>query len=122
MTDTPQPAADVRSIGIQCNLLAVPPLKKLKCKDDIIEDITEESEVEETDVDHLYWCAASSPEGDGNEMAVRWKSLMEHICDRHNECYHLPLGVEERRKKWFQPGILVLSVYIYVHACMHAFT
>ena len=71
---------------------------------------------------HLYWCVASSPEGDGNEMAVRWKSLMEHICDRHNECYHLPLGVEERRKKWFQPGILVLSVYIYVHACMHAFT
>ena len=56
---------------------------------------------------HLYWCVASSPEGDGNEMAFRWKSLMEHICDRHNECYHLPLGVEERRKKWFQPDILV---------------
>ena len=54
---------------------------------------------------HLYWCAASSPESDGNEMAVRWKSLMEHICD------YLPLGVEERLKKWFQPGISVLSVY-----------
>ena len=49
MTDMPQP--DVRSIGIQWNLLAVPPLKKLQCKDDINEDITEESEVEETDVD-----------------------------------------------------------------------
>ena len=54
MTDMPQPAADVRSIGIQCNLLAVPPLKKLQCKDDIIEDITEESEVEETDVDTSF--------------------------------------------------------------------
>ena len=54
MTDTPQPAADVRLFGIQCNLLAVPPLKKLKCKDDIIEDITEESEVEETDVDTSF--------------------------------------------------------------------
>ena len=54
MTDTPQPAADVRSIGIQCNLLTVPPLKKLKCKDDIIEDTTEESEVEETDVDTSF--------------------------------------------------------------------
>ena len=49
---------------------------------------------------HLCWCAAS-PGGDGNEMAVRWKSLMEHICDRHNECYHLPLGVEERHKIGF---------------------
>ena len=54
MTDTPQPAADVRSIGIQCNFLALPPLKKLKCKDDIIEDITEESEVEETDVNTSF--------------------------------------------------------------------
>ena len=52
MTNMPQP--DVQSIGIQCNLLAVPPLKKLQCKDDIIEDITEESEVEETDVDTSF--------------------------------------------------------------------
>ena len=55
MTDTPQPAADVQSIGIQCNLLAVPPLKKLKYKDDIIEDITEESKVEETVVDTSFY-------------------------------------------------------------------
>ena len=60
---------------------------------------------------HLYWCAASSPEGNGNEMLIRWKSLMEHIYDKHDECYHLPLNVEERRKRWFQPGISVLTVY-----------
>ena len=54
MTNTPQP--DVRSIGIQCNLLAVPPLKKLQCKDDISKDVTEESEVEETDVDTSFDC------------------------------------------------------------------
>ena len=52
---------------------------------------------------HLYWCAASAPEGNGDEMAVRWKSLMEHLCDQHDRCYHLPLG--DRRKKWFIPGI-----------------
>ena len=48
------PQLNVRSIGVQCNLLAVPPLKKLQCKDDIIQDIIEESlpsEAEETDVD-----------------------------------------------------------------------
>ena len=53
---------------------------------------------------HLYWCAASSPEGDGHEMVVRWKSLMEHICDRHDECYHLPLEGRDRHKKWLVSG------------------
>ena len=51
------PQLDVRSIGIQCNLLAVPPLKKLQCKDDIIQDIIEQSlpsEAEETDVDTSF--------------------------------------------------------------------
>ena len=59
----------------------------------------------------IYLCAESSTEGNGSKMAIKWKSLMEHICDKHDECYHLPLGVEERRKKWLQPGILVLTVY-----------
>ena len=25
---------------------------------------------------HMYWCAASAPDGDGKEMVTRWKSLM----------------------------------------------
>ena len=51
------PQLDVQSIGIQRNLLAVPPLKKLQCADDIIKDIIEESlpsEVEETDLDNSF--------------------------------------------------------------------
>ena len=54
---TVSPQLNVRSIGVQCNLLAVPPLKKLQCKDDIIQDIIEESltsEAEETDVDTSF--------------------------------------------------------------------
>ena len=48
------------SVGcpIQCNLLAVPPLKKLQCKNDIFfKDMIEESlpsEVEETDLDNSF--------------------------------------------------------------------
>lgn len=53
---------------------------------------------------HMYWCAASAPDGNGEEIATRWKSLMDHICDSHEECYHLPLGQMERRKKWLTPG------------------
>ena len=53
---------------------------------------------------HMYLCAASAPDGNGEEIATRWKSLMDHICDSHEGCYHLPLGEMERRKKWFIPG------------------
>jgi len=53
---------------------------------------------------HLYWCAASAPEGDGDDIVKRWKSLMDHICDSHDTCYHKDLTLEERRKKWLIPG------------------
>ena len=52
---------------------------------------------------HLYWFAASSPEGDGNEIVKSWKSLMDHICDSHDTCYHSPLSLDERKKKWLIP-------------------
>ena len=43
-------------------------------------------------------------DGDGKEMAIRWKSLLDHLCDQHENCYHnQDLGY--RRKKWLQPGI-----------------
>lgn len=52
---------------------------------------------------HMYWCAASSQ--DGEEMVTRWKSLIDHLCDQHEGCYHDDLG--DRRKKWFTPGIII---------------
>lgn len=39
---------------------------------------------------HLYWCAASALDGDGNDMVKHWKSLIDHICDIHEDCYHEP--------------------------------
>ena len=53
-TMTIMPQLDVRSIGIQCNLLAVPPLKKLQCKDDITEESLP-SEAEETDLNTFHF-------------------------------------------------------------------
>ena len=46
---------------------------------------------------HMYWCAASAPDGDGKLMVDRWKLLMSHLIDQHDDCFHLPLG--DRRKK-----------------------
>ena len=51
MTIVPQP--DVQSIGIQCNVLAAPPLKKLQYKEDLIEESLP-SETEETDLDTSF--------------------------------------------------------------------
>ena len=42
-------------------------------------------------------------------MVVRWKSLMDHVCDHHEHCYHPALG--DRRKKWFTPGKRHMCVY-----------
>ena len=41
---------------------------------------------------HIYWCAASATDGKGDDMVKRWKTLIDHICDIHEECYLLPLS------------------------------
>ena len=51
---------------------------------------------------HLYWCAASAPDGDGDDMMKRWKSLIDHVCDIHEDCYHSELS--DRPVKYFSPG------------------
>ena len=77
----------------------------------------------------MYWCAASAPNGDGEQMVIRWKSLMDHVCDSHESCYHSTLGQIERRKKWFTPGkkytcyiynyiVCIYSMYMYVQVCV----
>ena len=53
---------------------------------------------------HLHWCVASAPEDNSDDIIKRWKSLMEHIIDTHDECYHADLSLDERRKKWLIPG------------------
>ena len=89
--------------GIKKKLVKLSKYKDCELVGDWVKSIT----------NHLYWCAASAPEGDGDEMTVRWKSLMEHLCDQHDQCYHLPLG--DRRKKWFIPGINTITYMLLMH-------
>ena len=52
---TIMPQSDVQSVGIQCDLLAAPPLKKLQYKvDDIIEESLP-SETERADPDTSFY-------------------------------------------------------------------
>ena len=60
---------------------------------------------------HLYWVAASTPNGNGQMMTEKWLSLGNHIQNLHvhdgalfPSCEHPPLEGIERKKKWFKPG------------------
>ena len=63
---------------------------------------------------HLYLCAASAPDGNGDDMVKRWKSLIDHICDIHEDSYHLELG--DQRVKYISAGNALYS-YMLMYIC-----
>ena len=73
-------------IGVKKKLIKLGKYKDCELINEWVKSIT----------NHMYWCTASAPDGDGEQMAIRWKSLMDHLCDNHEGCYHQDLG--ERRK------------------------
>jgi len=66
----------------------------------------------------MYWCAASSPDGDGDEMVKRWKSLMDHLCNDHSNCYGDHTDLEDRHRKWLIPGIICFEIYSIIATCI----
>ena len=59
-------------------------------------------------VNHLYWCVASSPSGDGEMVMAKWLSLDHHVHNIHcghsepfPNCAHGELDPTSR-KKWFK--------------------
>lgn len=63
---------------------------------------------------HLYWVAASTPDGDGDVMWAKWESVENHIHNVHEghsdafpTCAHETLDGDKRQKKWIKPGKLV---------------
>ncbi|XP_063043320.1 uncharacterized protein LOC134437731 [Engraulis encrasicolus] len=62
-------------------------------------------------VNHLYWTAASTPDGNGDLMEAKWTSLVNHVQDIHEHdtpafptCAHPHLEGEHRDKEWLEPG------------------
>ena len=95
-------------IGVKKKLTHLAKTKQCDLIGDWIKSIT----------NHLYWCAASAPDGDGDEIVKRWKSLMNHLCNTHDSCYHDPLNsLEERRKMWFVPGSYLTLKLTLVSCC-----
>ena len=63
-------------------------------------------------ITHLWWCAKTS-QGNGNQCAEKWKSIVYHTANIHHwdgcqdfhECAHPPIPQEiARRKKWLRVG------------------
>ncbi|XP_078028282.1 uncharacterized protein LOC144464625 [Epinephelus lanceolatus] len=62
-------------------------------------------------INHLYWTAASTPDGNPNIMQAKWESMVNHVLDIHEHdtptftcCAHPPLEGEARDKAWLEPG------------------
>ena len=55
---------------------------------------------------HLYWCASSTPDGDGEVIKAKWTSLINHVQNVHEvpKCVHQPINPSEDRKKWLKPS------------------
>jgi len=59
---------------------------------------------------HLYWCTTSTKQGFEAMILAKWKSLMQHIANRHKDhpdslfasCTHEVL----ESRKWIKIGIL----------------
>ena len=62
-------------------------------------------------VNHMYWSAVSTEEGNGAMIVSKWISVINHITNRQThgdhlfpKCIHGPLDDTEWKTKWIQPG------------------
>ena len=60
-------------------------------------------------INHMYWCVASTPSGNGDEIKAKWLSLERYVHNIHTghgdifpNCAHKELRGHDARKKWFQ--------------------
>ena len=61
-------------------------------------------------INHLYWSAVSTPDGNGELIKAKWLSVVNHIHNKHKGhgrifpvCKHKRLGRRARKIEWFKP-------------------
>ncbi|KAF3842820.1 hypothetical protein F7725_001669 [Dissostichus mawsoni] len=71
-------------------------------------------------INHLYWTAASTPDGDPDVMEAKWQSMVNHVQDIHEHgtpafpcCAHQPLEGQARDKEWLEPGTTLLMAALH---------
>ena len=67
---------------------------------------------------HLYWTAASTPDGNGKVMLQKWQSVANHVINIHQHegslfpsCQHGPPQDGDRRKKWLKRGTVLSPIF-----------
>ena len=81
-------------------------------------------------VNHMFWCAASTGDDDGDLKAAKWLSITNHIMNKHSghqsplfsQCLHGRLHGRERKKKWLSPGMAMLIQNIFYKKCVNSDT
>lgn len=78
-------------------------------------------------VNHMFWCAASTDDDDGDLKAAKWLSITNHIMNKHSghqsplfsQCLHGRLHGRERKKKWLSPGMAMLILNFFYKKCVN---
>ncbi|KAI4832282.1 hypothetical protein KUCAC02_015255 [Chaenocephalus aceratus] len=59
----------------------------------------------------MYWCAVSTPSGQGAQIVAKWESVVAHVQNVHAghgdlfpSCIHGRLEGRESHKKWLEPS------------------
>ena len=76
-------------------------------------DCRDVSEWRKSIVNHMYWCAASTPDGDGEVMKAKWQIVALHAqnIDKnpnsalHPECGHGTLEGDSCDRLWLERGL-----------------
>ena len=63
-------------------------------------------------INHLYWCASSTPDGNGDIIEAKWLSVLNHIRNRHTrhgklfpKCLHAKYRRRQGQAvKWMKQG------------------
>ena len=77
-------------------------------------------------INHLYWCVASTTDGNGEMIRAKWSSLVNHIHNQHTRHGHLfPKCCHgrirgRRKKKWIKWRNLNKDV-VYIHILLYRF-
>ena len=56
-------------------------------------------------VNHMYWCAAFTKEGDGNIIEAKWLSISNHIHNKyggHGQLFPKCLHKTLKNRKWLK--------------------
>ena len=76
-------------------------------------DCQDVSEWRKSIVNHMYWCAASTPDGDGEVMKAKWQIVALHAQNIHKnpnsalypECGHGILEGDSSDRLWLERGL-----------------